>query len=70
MALDKIFIHRRDISFSEVQEDSSDIEYLRKDALLEWAKKELESAENTNFDEFGSGEVVAWRHIVDKLNKI
>lgn len=45
-------------------------EYIRKDALLEWAKKELENAEYTNFDEFGRGEVIAWRHIVDKLNKI
>ena len=39
MALDKIFIHRRDISFSEVREDSSDIEFIRKDALLEFVEK-------------------------------
>lgn len=38
MAPDKIFIHRRDISFSEVREDSSDIEYIRKDTVDEIIK--------------------------------
>lgn len=43
-------------------------EYIRKDFLLEWAKKELKNAEDTNFDEFSKGEVFTWRRIVDKLN--
>jgi len=47
-----------------------DIEYIRKDYLLEWAKKELENAEITDFDEFGRGEVIAYRRIVDKLNSM
>jgi hypothetical protein len=46
------------------------VEYIRKDALLEWAKKELESAEFTNFDEFGRGEVITWNHVLDKLNSM
>lgn len=45
-------------------------EFVNKDELLDWAKKELEYAELTNFDEFGKGEVVAWRSIVDKLNQL
>ena len=45
-------------------------EYIRKDALLELAKKELENAEITDFDEFGRGEVIAYRRIVDKLNSM
>lgn len=49
---------------------NTDIEYIRKDALLEWAKKELENAELTNFDEFGRGEVIAWKHVLDKLNSM
>lgn len=48
----------------------SDIEYIRKDALLEWVKKELESAEITNFDEFGKGEVITWTRVLDKLNSM
>ena len=53
-------------------EKPSDIfeEYIRKDALLEWAREELENAELTDFDEFGSGEVIAWKHVLDKLNSI
>ncbi len=47
-----------------------DVEYIRKDALLELAKKELENAEITDFDEFGRGEVIAYRRIVDKLNSM
>ena len=47
-----------------------DIEYIRKDALMEWVKKELESAELTNFDEFGRGEVITWGHILDRLNSM
>ena len=38
MALNKIFIHRKDLSYSEVKESDSDITFIRKDALLEWAK--------------------------------
>ena len=45
-------------------------EYIRKDTLLEWVKKELESAKMTNFDEFGSGEVITWERVFNKLNSM
>lgn len=38
MALNKIFIHKKDLSYSEVNESGSDITFIREDALLEWAK--------------------------------
>lgn len=45
-------------------------EYICKDTLLEWVKKELESAKITNFDEFGSGEVITWERVFHKLNSM
>ena len=45
-------------------------EYTRKDLLLEWAKKELENAKKTDFDDFGRGEVITWERIIDKLNSL
>ena len=44
--------------------------YIRKDALLEWAKKELELAELTNFDKFSRGEVISWKRVLNKLNSM
>ena len=38
MTLNKIYIHRKDLSYSEVKESDSDIVFIRKDALLEWVK--------------------------------
>lgn len=45
-------------------------EYIHKGALLELAKKELENAKITDFDEFGRGEVITWERIIDKLNSM
>ena len=45
-------------------------EYIRKDLLLAWAKKELETARIMDFDEFGRGEVRALERIVSKLNSM
>lgn len=45
-------------------------EYIRKGALIKWAKRELEGAELTDFDEFGRGEVIAWMHVLDELNSM
>lgn len=45
-------------------------EYLRKDALIKWAKKELEGAELTDFDEYGRGEVITWMRVLDELNSM
>lgn len=47
-----------------------DVEYIRKDFLLRWAKNELENARITDFDDFGRGEVITWEEIVDKLNSL
>jgi len=72
-APDKVFFPN-DINLltklSLVIKQKDDVCYIRKDALLEWAKKELENAEITDFDEFGRGEVIAYRRIVDKLNSM
>lgn len=35
MALNRIYIHRKDLSYSEVKESDSDITFIRKDALVE-----------------------------------
>ena len=68
-APDKIYVH--EISAEELTESLPyHVCYIRKDALLEWAKKELESAEFTNFDEFGRGEVITWNRVLDKLNSM
>lgn len=72
-APDKIFFPN-DINLltklSLVIKQKDDVCYIHKDVLLEWAKKELENAEVTDFDEFGRGEVIAYRRIVDKLNSM
>lgn len=45
-------------------------EYIRKDTLLEWTKNELKNAKDTDFDEFGRGEVITWERIIDKINSL
>lgn len=71
MALDKIYVNiPGDYWHSGPEKVDTDTEYIRKDALLEWAKKELETAELTNFDEFSRGEVISWKHVLNKLNSM
>lgn len=48
--------------------DETQVEYICKDTLLEWAKRELENAKITDFDEFGRGEVTTWEQVIDKIN--
>ena len=48
----------------------SSTEYIRKDALLEWAKKELESARLTDIDEFSRGEIITLELIIKKLQSL
>ncbi len=48
----------------------NNVEFIRKDTLLKWAKKELESARQTDFDEFGRGEVITLESIIKKLNSL
>ena len=43
------------------------IEYIRKDALLEWAKEQASTAEKLN----GKGAMLkVWNTLIDKLNSI
>ena len=77
MTLDKIYVAESLIKRPYGNEWSptpyisrENTEYIRKDALLEWAKKELESAELTNFDEFSRGEVISWKRVLNKLNSM
>lgn len=69
-APDKIYIH--EVSALELALPRKDyhLEYICKDALLEWAKNELENAKNTDFDEFGRGEVITLKRIIDKINSM
>lgn len=50
--------------------EGEDACYIRKDALLEWAMEELEFAENTDFNSFVQGQIVTYRRIIDKLNRM
>lgn len=36
LQMNKIYIHKNDLSFSERKTDPTDVEYIRKDALVEW----------------------------------
>ena len=62
---DKIFIHKKDLSYSEVKESDSDITFIRKDALLEWAKEELG---NTSI--LRSETIETLQKVIDKLNSM
>lgn len=72
MALNKIFIHRRDLSFSEVKESDSDIAFIRKDALLEWAKDMKAETEDVikqhSEDESLWAEMHWWEVVIAKIN--
>lgn len=52
--------------FSELDEHE---EYIRKDALLEWAKKELEARRNTGDDYFYPA-IVVFNDLIEKLNSM
>ena len=52
--------------FSELDEHE---EYIRKDTLLEWAKKELEKRRNTG-DDYYLPAFVVLNDLIDKLNEL
>ena len=61
---DKIFIHKKDLSYSEVKESDSDITFIRKDALLEWAKE-------TYLNEKASAiRKVCYKQLIDKIESL
>ena len=47
----------------------SDVEYIRKEALLEWAKDKLLDCEISN-DETDYGRIEAYQNVIDKLNEM
>lgn len=65
MALNKIFIHKKDLSYSEVKESGSDITFIRKDALLEWLQKEYET--HAKPGELHISRCEAYKKVIDKL---
>lgn len=81
-APDKIYLNRRHPEpywFNDKQLDS-DVEYIRKDALMEWLQKEYETA--SWYDEkmrhvtgcvgetSSSGKAQAYKSVIDKLNSM
>ena len=74
-APDKCYITREKngVIYSLSLNDNGGIEYIRKDALIEWAK-ELNEAYHKKYEESNYtcgehwGQMVAFRRIIDKLN--
>lgn len=73
-APDKIYVHvrtepRPSITFSEAQEEnSSNVEYISKDALLGWAKTKLSHLQE-DFDVY-TGQRLILRELIEKINAI
>ena len=55
------------IGFTE-RENSKDAEYIRKEALMEWAKDKL-PVESTVYG-FMGGYIAAYKELIDKLNEM
>ncbi len=70
MALNKIFIHKKDLSYSEVKESDSDITFIRKDALLEWASRLKEKWEEPPMSRYSPGCVFMLEQLIEKLNSM
>lgn len=69
MIPDKIYIHKKDnpieITWSEIEEkDCQNVEYIRKDALLEWIQTELKLCESA------VAMTRAYHKLIDKLNSL
>ena len=75
MTPDKIYVHvrtepRPSITFSEaLEENSLNVEYIRKDALLGWAKKKNQRID-TGEGDYSLGYVSAMIDLIDKLNSM
>lgn len=70
MTLNKIFIHRKDLSYSEVKESDSDIEFIRKDALLEWANRLKEKWEEPPMSNHSPGCVFMLEQVIKKIESL
>lgn len=72
-ALDKIYmlpeeLHERREWITKPYEDR-DVAYIRKDAILEWAKKELEKRRNTG-DDYYLPAIVVLNDLIEKINSL
>ncbi len=71
---DKIYLGIQDLGSGYVYnisiDNNGEQEYIRKDILLYELKNELDNARNTDFDEFGRGEVITLERIINKLNSL
>ena len=70
---DKIYVDKQEgkiITLNRVC--SSDICYIRKDALIEWAKARLSDVRGINYDEdnYPAGEAHAIADVIDHLNSL
>ena len=71
-APDKIYVPQHNIEAESIYElcefvVGGSVEYIRKDALLEWAKEQAFITEKLN----GKGAMLkAWNTLIDKLNSI
>jgi len=71
-APDKIYVPQHNIEAGSIYElcefvVGGSVEYIRKDALLEWAKEQASITEKLN----GKGAMLkAWNTLIDKLNSI
>ncbi len=72
MAPDKIFLPRNidwpSAAILTLGNQPNDVEYIRKDALLEWAK--ARKAELLSCESFVAGERKMLKEIIDKLNSM
>ena len=70
-APDKIYIQQDMINnlILEEKEYADDVEYIHKDALLEWANDNLLECEASN-DDADYGRIDAFKKLIDKLNSL
>lgn len=70
-APDKIYIDEDLIAFHILNEKfEEDIEYIRKDALLEWAEKKKEELLNDEPTDVAAGLNAGFDMIINKLNEM
>ena len=73
MIPDKIYIDIIDMDSGYMMapsfENNGGTEYIRKDAILEWAKESLLECEASN-DEADYGRIDAYKKLIDKLNSL
>ena len=72
-ALDKIYMLPEELDerrewITKPYEDR-DVAYIRKDSILEWAKKELETRRNTG-DDYYLPAIVVLNDLIEKLNSL